>query len=146
MCMNQKTWYYWAMGLPIIWPFFLMFLTDIGLVPGVIRIFNSVFLAGAMAAGIQYALFVMGVYWWSKYKSADQMRAVSWRMPLYFFPVCAAGLLIFFIKYSGQHDSFLQSLLGILLISSFVIPVGYFYVFMVHALTKLFIAWRWIKD
>jgi len=102
---------------------------------------------------MQYFLFMIGVLLCLHKKTADQIFYKLWILPLIFIPVFAFLLSLYAVFFSKFEDIFSHirifgSALGLggLLGLYFILPIGYFYVFLVNILAFLFRKLNWITD
>jgi hypothetical protein len=152
--MKRKSWYNISLFLPMILPFIAMPLfQDGGKISGAFEIFSAIFLLGVIIGGLPYLLFVIGVWWWSRHKTADDMKRLSYIVPVLFYPFCALGITLISLTGVPMDSGFQKvatsasgALFAGLLMAGFAIPIGYFYVGLVHVLTKILMAIRLVKD
>jgi hypothetical protein len=79
------------------------------------------FLAQCYVSLVLYLPFAAVIMWWQRKKTVEQMREISWFLPLFFLLLC---LPVF-------------GFLSIEIFALLVIPFGYFYVCLGHVLTCL---------
>ena len=90
--------------------------------------FAAIFLLSLAFGGIPYLIFGAGVLIWSRDRSTDRVRRISYWSPLLF--LLGLSVLDFFFLILGGD---LHEFLGFLLLSSvYVLLFGYLYVFLVN--------------
>ncbi|MBI3631176.1 MAG: hypothetical protein HY221_02465 [Candidatus Sungbacteria bacterium] len=136
--MTRKRWYFYSLSLPFAVPLLLIALSKLPRsfphLGGRIDAWAFVGMLQLVAGIVPYLIFVALVLYWARNKSASQIAAASWAMPLWFWAICTAA---FFITPLSRHHY--------LLLGLFALPFGYFYVATAHTLTWLFIKLRWVK-
>ncbi len=135
---SLRNYYLCGLWLPVIIPAAILGV-DIFLY-NTISVLGYFLLASMFVGGIQYLFFAL----WATYRyhksSTEELEKFILKSPVRFIPVCALGVLIFFmigdiINYSSNYALFN---LGSLLISSlgvslFSVPYGYFYIGITYA-------------
>lgn len=150
---SLKNYYLFALWLPLIIPA-IIYITDPHEANRGIgdNILPALFYASAIVGGAQYLVFAL----WTSYRyhksSADELEDFFYKAPVQFVPICAAGVLLFFIigDLNSSHPSFPYGL-GNILIGSFIIslpaiPYGYFYVFLTIVLKSLLTGLDIVKE
>jgi hypothetical protein len=137
----------WAIAIP------LMALPTKSVLQGIVNTFSIVYTFGIVFWGIPYTIFVIGVLFWSRNKSAKEVYAVLSQSPLWLALITVAELLIAYlylvvtseIQFSPLED------LGNLVVYSFVAMFaifiyGYAFVFLSKSVYRAFEHLKWIND
>jgi hypothetical protein len=93
-----------------------------------LSVFAAIFLLSLALGGIPYLIFGVAILIWSRGRSIDEVRRISYWSPLLFL-LGLSVLDLFYLMFSGDLHEFL----GFLLLSSVYVPLfGYLYVFLVN--------------
>ncbi len=145
--MKQKTWYVIALLLPIVLPFLCsllgIFLVFLGFKP------SSILWVGIfqLFAFPQYILFCVGVWLWLRHKSVEQIKQMSWFLPLLFVPICGAGIGIWVYFTDKSSPPFFETISNYTFIAApIAILYGYFYVIFAHTLMWAVKKFGWVVD
>lgn len=153
---NRKTWYYFALFLPLLFPLALLYTDEFlspqinytGLHPALrmgfefIRSIGFYLCSAVIFGGIQYLVFLAGVIWWGRRKTSDDFGRYAWLLPILFTPICGLGLAL----QLTPQGTLLNRLNFGLSIALFSLPIGYFYVGVTVLLTRILQAIGWITS
>jgi hydrogenase/urease accessory protein HupE len=151
--MLRKNWYYALLSLPIV--ITVLSLLHIKMLPSVtgnvpdasFSYFGAAIGASQLMVMPQYLVFYLGIWVWSRHKTVEQMRRLTWYLPLLFVPVCAVGLGIYALYKGVPFAELFNTIFGsMILFSPFIVFYGYIYVMFAHLLTWIFKKFGWIVE
>lgn len=134
--MTLRRWYLVMLFMPLIFPALAFIAAGIWGYEAVmvgIGILLRFLIICSMIGGIPYFFFALGVLWWSRKKTAQEIKKASWWLPWIFTPLCG---VFFAIAFNLEHPNG-DAVEGALLMAIFCVPVGFIYVFFVHMLTGI---------
>ncbi len=150
-----RNYYLFALWLPLIVPAIIFIIyrhdTNTGIATNILPIF---FYASVIFGGVQYLGFIL----WATYRyhksSAEELEEFFYKAPVQFIPICASGILIFFIvvdllKYHSLTSlvfSISSNIVPAIMISALAVPYGYFYIALTHVLKFFLIEFYLIKE
>jgi len=139
--MRGRTYFRWAFALPLVLPAVMFSIAKLiqqiaGTDEPTVLLHAAGFLiAPLLVAGIPYVLFYIGVLWWSRSKTGEDLRRFTWTSPLVFTVVFTA----FFITVGvGMHPTSGSSWLmddgisGAGIFALFCLGFGYAYVALIQ--------------
>jgi len=143
---GRKTWYQLALMLPLLLPAVLWGTNRLYPFPGLLAALYVYLFSAAFFGGAQYAVFVCAVIWWGRNRTAIQFHDASWLWPVLFVPLCALGAP-FVLKFEGGSSGhYLDNVSVGFSMALFALPVGYFYICIVHGLTRLLQQIGWVIE
>ncbi len=143
--MQRRTWYLVMLFLPLLFPVATFLLAWISGYEALILAIGMVLrflIICSLIGGIPYFFFALGVLWWWRKKTADQIKKASWWLPWIFTPLCSLFFLVVFMVEKPEGSAVLAALT----LAAFCVPVGFIYVFAVHLLTKLAMATKLVRN
>lgn len=118
---KRKNWYIASLSLPI-------------LLPLILRMFNAdgILMLSLHVCGMYYLVFILGLLYWGRNKTADAMFRVSWKVPLFFAGIVTTVTSA--IEMMAGNFLFVESLIVFLS----VLIIAYGYVIITHCITYCF--------
>jgi hypothetical protein len=140
---SRKVWYHLALATPVVLPAILWAFDALCPLGKLLTVLFFYTYTAVIFGGFQYVGFVGLIIWWGRNKTADQFRHFVWLWPIIYAPVCGLGLVLFQGMRSGWPNV-MQGVPAAISIGLLSIPIGYFYVCVVIALTRLLQKAGWV--